>query len=133
MPLGQGPLLISGPIYVTGLYIRISLFNTYKINNEKIFKREREESTDPFCFIFKIFKTYFIYLSLNSYLRAFITQRTVEKGKNDMENLLVVVELVAVFITQPFPKKSENPVTFYFVLQVIKNSTIRHFRTIAAQ
>lgn len=49
-----------------------------------------------------------------------------------MENPLVVIELIAVFITQPFPKKSENPITFYFVLQIMKNSTIRHFRTIAA-
>jgi len=55
--------------------------------------------------------------SVNAYLGALITQRTVEKGKNDLENPLVVIKLVAMFITQPFSKKSENPLTFSFVLE----------------
>lgn len=56
----------------------------------------------------------------NSYLGALITQRTVEKGKNDLENPLVVIQLIAMFITQPFSKKSENPLTFCFVLEAIR-------------
>lgn len=61
-----------------------------------------------------------VFFFLISYLRALITQRTVEKGKNDLENPLVVVKLVAMFITQPFSKKPENPLTFCFVLEAIR-------------
>lgn len=62
----------------------------------------------------------FLFFFFNSYLGALITQRTVEKGKNDLENPLVVIELIAMFITQPFSKKSENPLTFCFVLEAIR-------------
>lgn len=55
-----------------------------------------------------------------TYLGALITQRTVEKGKNDVENPLVVIKLVAMFITQPFSKKSENPFTLCFILEAIR-------------
>lgn len=61
-----------------------------------------------------------VFFFLNSYLGALITQRTVEKGKYDLENPLVVIKLVAMFIAQPFSKKSENPLTFCFVLEAIR-------------
>lgn len=67
------------------------------------------------CWCFVVLVCFF-----NSYLGALITQRAVEEGKNDLENPLVVIKLIAMFITQPFFKKSENPLTFCFVLESMR-------------
>lgn len=123
VPWWQGSVLTSGAKDVTDLD-KSRLFPPQHIQNQQGTDFQKGKGRVGCSLLLRVWLRYlnsanYFFKIMYSYLGAFITQGTVEKGKNDMENPLVVIKLVAVLITQPFSKKSENPFTFYFVLEAI--------------
>lgn len=86
-------------------------------------QRAKAQPAAPFCFVpgtskpckplwFGVIGTCFFH----PYLGGLVTQRAVGEGQDDLENALVVIELIAVLVTQPLPEEPEDPLPLCFVL-----------------
>lgn len=51
-----------------------------------------------------------------AYLGHFVTQWAAEEGQDDVEDPSPGAELIAVFVSNPLPKNSKQPLLFRFLL-----------------